>query len=112
MNQKKNSQDIKAKIFALADLIDYQKDSVVSRIVLKKITGNITLFAFDKDSSLSEHKAPFDAFLYLVEGKAKVIISGKNFILKQGDMIIMPANKPHSVYALENFKMALVMIKS
>ena len=96
----------------LADMVDYQTGSVVSRTVIDKKTGTLTLFAFDKGQALSEHTAPFDALVYLVDGDAEVTISGKPFRLGQGDMIVMPANAPHALKALSRFQMLLVMIRS
>ena len=96
----------------LEKLVDYQTGSVVSKTIIKKQTGTVTLFAFDKGEGLSEHTAPFDALVYLIDGEAEVIISGKANLVKQGEMIIMPANEPHALKAKEKFKMMLVMIKS
>lgn len=96
----------------LADMVAYQTGSVVSRTVIDKKTGTLTLFAFDKGQALSEHTAPFDALVYLVDGDAEVTISGKPFRLGQGDMIVMPANAPHALKALSRFQMLLVMIRS
>jgi quercetin dioxygenase-like cupin family protein len=96
----------------LAELVKYQKKAVVSRTLVDKKTGTVTLFSFDKGQGLSEHTAPFDALVYVVDGKVQITISGKPNVLNQGDMIIMPANKPHAVYGLEKFKMLLVMIKA
>lgn len=109
---RKISQDIKAKAINPAKMLDYQESSVVSRTIIKKDTGNVTLFAFDKNQGLSEHTAPFDALVCILDGEAKIFISGKQNIVKKGEMIIMPANKPHSLKALKRFKMLLVMIKS
>ncbi len=95
----------------LSDLARYQENAVVSSEVIKKDTGTITVFAFDKGQGLSEHTAPFDALVYIIDGQAEVTISGKLFTVKKGEMIIMPANKPHSMKAVEKFKMFLVMIK-
>lgn len=95
----------------LSDLIGYQDGSVVSRTLIDKKTGTVTLFAFDQGQGLSEHTAPFDAMVYLVDGEAEVIISGKVNHLKAGEMIIMPANQPHALKAVEKFKMMLVMIR-
>ena len=95
----------------LSDLVKYQENAVVSSEVLKKDTGIITVFAFDKGQGLSEHTAPFDALVNIIDGQAGVTVSGKLFTLKKGEMIIMPANKPHSMKAVEKFKMFLVMIK-
>ena len=96
----------------LEALIAYQKDSVVSKTIIGKKTGTVTLFAFDKGQGLSEHTAPYDSMVYLVDGEAEVTVSGKEIILIKGDTIILPANKPHSLKALNEFKMLLVMIKS
>jgi len=95
----------------LSDLVKYQENAVVSSEIIKKDTGIITVFAFDKGQGLSEHTAPFDALVNIIDGQAEVTISGKPFTLKEGEMIIMPANKPHSMKAVEKFKMFLVMIK-
>ncbi len=95
----------------LSDLVKYQENAVVSSEVIKKDTGIITVFAFDKGQGLSEHTAPFDALVNIIDGQAEVTISGKLFTVKKGEMIIMPANKPHSMKAVEKFKMLLVMIK-
>ncbi len=96
----------------LNDLIDYQEGSVVSKEVIKKDKGTVTLFAFDKGQGLSEHTAPFDALVYVFDGKAQIVISGKPSHLKAGEIIIMPANKPHALKATERFKMMLVMIRA
>jgi quercetin dioxygenase-like cupin family protein len=97
--------------FPLVSLVDYQKDSIVSREIIRKKTGTLTLFAFDAGQGLSEHTAPFDAFVYVLDGTAEVIISGRTSTVKAGDAIIMPANQPHAVRAASPFKMLLVMIK-
>jgi quercetin dioxygenase-like cupin family protein len=102
----------KAKVALLNDLLDYQEGSVVSRTIIDRNTGSITLFAFDAKQGLSEHTSPYDAQLYLIEGEAQVVISGKVFRLKEGETIIMPANKPHALRAISKFKMMLIMIKS
>jgi len=96
----------------LSGLIDYQDGSVVSKEIIKKEKGTVTLFAFDKGQGLSEHTAPFNAFVYIADGKAEITVSGKVFRLKAGEMIIMPANKPHTLKAQERFKMLLVMIRA
>ncbi|MFX1495059.1 MAG: cupin domain-containing protein [Promethearchaeota archaeon] len=93
-------------------MLDYQKDSVVSRTLIDKNEGTVTLFSFDKDQGLSEHTAPFDALVNVIDGKVKITISKKEYILNKGQMIIMPANEPHVLKALERFKMMLIMIKS
>lgn len=93
-------------------MIEYQKGSVVSRTLIDKKTGTLTLFSFDKGQGLSEHTAPFDALVYILDGEAEISISGKPFHLQAGEMIIMPANNPHALKAIERFKMMLVMIRS
>jgi len=96
----------------LIDLIGYQEGAVVSRTIIEKKTGTLTLFAFGEWQGLSEHTAPFDAAVYILDGEAEVIISGKTHHLKEGEMVIMPANEPHALKAVGRFKMLLVMIKS
>jgi len=95
----------------LNDMVDYQAGSVVSRTLIKKEKGTVTLFAFGKGQGLSEHTAPFDAMVSVLEGKAEVSISGNPTILSGGEMIIMPANEPHALKAVEDFKMMLIMIR-
>lgn len=95
----------------MANLVAYQDGSVVSRQITKADAGNVTLFAFDKDQELSEHTAPFDALVHVLDGDAEIKISGRPFHLKTGDAIIMPADKPHAVKALTRFKMLLTMIR-
>ncbi len=92
--------------------VDYQKDAVVSKTIIGKKTGTVTLFAFDKGQGLSEHTAPYDALVYIVDGKAEVTVAGKEQALEKGESIIFPAGKPHAVKASGRFKMLLVMIKS
>ncbi len=111
-NEKEVDQKILSQVVNLAHLIDYQEDSVVSRTIVDKKTGTITMFAFGKGQGLSEHTAPFDALVYVLEGEAGITISGESFYLKGGETIIMPADKPHALEALDRFKMMLVMIKS
>jgi len=96
----------------LADLASYQNGSIVSREIIRKSTGTVTFFAFDEGQGLSEHIAPFDALIYIAEGKADVTISGKTFSMKEGETVILPANQPHALNALCKFKMLLVMIRS
>ena len=100
------------QIIKLTGEVEYQDGSIVSKEIIKGATGGVTLFAFDKGQGLSEHTAPFDALVYILDGEAQVTIAGKTFTPKTGEIIIMPANKPHSLKALERFKMMLVMIKS
>lgn len=92
-------------------LVDYQDGAVVSREIINKKAGTVTLFAFDEGQGLSEHTAPFDALVYLLAGEAEIIISGKPVRLKEGEMVIMPANKPHALKAVTKFKMILTMIR-
>jgi quercetin dioxygenase-like cupin family protein len=96
----------------LSDLITYEEGSVVSRTLIDKTAGSVTLFAFDENQALSEHTAPYDAFVYVIVGQANFTIAGKQVKLKQDEMTIMPANKPHALVAITKFKMLLVMIKS
>ena len=100
------------EILDLETLLEYQEGSVVSRMLLNKKIGTVTLFSFDKGEGLSEHTAPFDALAYIIDGKAEIIISKKVYILERGQMITMPANDPHALKALERFKMMLIMVKA
>ncbi len=108
---KQRVKDLKAKALDISALLDYQDDAIVSREIIKKDTGTVTLFAFDKGQGLSEHTAPFDALVYIVDGSVEIMISGKPSKVNKGEMIIMPANKPHALKAIKQFKMLLVMIK-
>lgn len=96
----------------LVDLIDYQEGAVVSRTIVDRKTGTVTLFAFDEGQGLSEHTAPFDALVHILEGEAGIVISGKPLRAKGGEMVIMPANQPHALKAVSKFKMNLIMIRS
>ncbi|MFZ0240121.1 MAG: cupin domain-containing protein [Desulfobacterales bacterium] len=98
--------------FDLADAVAYANGSVVSKTLLKKESGNITLFAFDKGQGLSEHTAPFDAVVYILDGRADINIGGKAQSVAAGSMLIMPANISHALHAAERFKMLLIMIRS
>jgi len=102
---------VKGEVFSFAGSVEYASGAIVSKTVLKKETGNISLFAFDKGESLSEHTAPFDALIQVVDGKGQVIIGGQPFEVTSGNSIIMPANIPHAVKAIEKFKMILTMIR-
>src|SRR5512137_664116 len=102
----------KADVFSFAGSVDYADGAIVSKTVLKKQTGNISLFAFDKGEALSEHTAPFDAMIQVVDGKGEILIGGKSFLVGQGETIIMPADISHAVKAVEKFKMVLTMIRS
>ena len=101
-----------SQVLHLAELVNYQEGSVVSRQITKADAGNVTLFAFDINQGLSEHTAPFDALVHILEGEAEVTISGKPFHLKTGDVIIMPANEPHALKAAQKFKILLTMIRA
>ncbi len=96
----------------LADIVDYQAASVVSRTLIKKGTGTVTLFAFDEGEGLSEHSAPFDALLLAADGEADVTIAGNAVRVREGDVILLPATEPHAVKAVTRFKMLLTMIRS
>lgn len=95
-----------------ASMIDYQADTVASKTIIKKDSGSVTLFSFDRGQGLSEHTAPFDALVHVVDGTAEVNISGTPHRLDAGDMIVMPAGEPHALHAVERFKMILSMIRS
>ncbi len=101
-----------SQILHIAEMVEYQEGSVVSRQITKAEAGNVTLFAFDTDQGLSEHKAPFDALVHVLEGEAEVTISGQPFRLSAGDAIIMPANEPHALKANQKFKMLLTMVRA
>ena len=96
----------------LSDLVSYQEGSVVSHEIVAKPTGTITIFAFAEGQGLSEHKTPYDGFVYIIDGEAEIKISGKNYHLKTGGTIITPANEPHALKAVKPFKMLLVMVRS
>jgi quercetin dioxygenase-like cupin family protein len=103
---------LKGEAFTYSDSIGYAEKAVVSKHILKKETGNISLFAFDAGEGLSEHTAPYDAMVMVVDGKAEIIINGTSHHLSAGEVIIMPANVPHALKATERFKMVLTMIRS
>ena len=109
---QKDSDKLLGQALKLVDLVSYQVGSVVSRTIIDKGIGTITLFAFGEGQGLSEHTAPFDAVVYLLDGEAEITISGKPLYLKKGEMVIMPANKPHALRAVKKFKMMLVMIRA
>ena len=97
---------------SLVDLVTYQEASVVSKTLLEKKTGTVTLFAFDKGQGLSEHTAPFDAMVFVLDGIAEILIADNPVVVRQGEMLVMPANQPHALKAVERFKMMLTMIRS
>jgi quercetin dioxygenase-like cupin family protein len=100
------------QVLNMKDMVAYQDGSIVSKEIIKKPTGTVTLFAFDQEQGLSEHTAPFDALVQIVDGEAEITISGEAHHLKEGEIIIMPAGKPHALKALKKFKMMLVMVRS
>ena len=106
-------EDIKGKAINVENMVEYQKDSVVSMEIIKKELGTVTLFAFDQGQGLSEHSAPFDAMVQIVDGEAEITIAGEPNTVKKGEMINMPANVPHALQAVNMpYKMVLTMIKS
>ena len=102
----------KTSVLDIAGMAQYQEGSVVSRQITKTETGNVTLFAFDAGQGLSEHTAPFDALVHILDGEAEVRIAGQPFFLKEGQAIIMPADEPHAIFAPQRFKMLLTMIRA
>ena len=109
--ENKSGNDLIAKSAEMAALVDYQSGTVVSRTIIERNAGTVTLFAFDKGQGLSEHTAPFDALVYIIDGEADITISGQSILMKAGEAVIMPSNKPHTLKAVDRFKMMLVMIK-
>jgi quercetin dioxygenase-like cupin family protein len=110
--QKKEKMEIKGKKMAWNELLQYQDGAVVSRTLIDKKVGTVTMFAFDEGQGLSEHTAPYDAMVMITDGEAEIRISGEPFHLQQGETIILPSNKPHALRALAPFKMMLIMIRS
>ena len=103
--------DAELKASSLADMVEYQQDAVVSKTILKKKTGTVTLFAFDEGQGLSEHTAPFDAMVQVLDGEVEITIAGKPYSLTTGDFIVMPADVPHALKGVKKFKMMLTMIR-
>ena len=113
MASEKNTSGIAAaEVMAALELVSYQDGSVVSRQIVKQEKGNVTLFAFDAGQELSEHTAPFDALVHVIEGEAEITIAGKPLRAKAGEMVLMPANQPHALKAVTRFKMLLTMIRA
>jgi len=115
MQNEKTAKETKftpAQAAKVGALVEYQPASIVSREILKKTTGRVTLFAFDAEEGLSEHTSPFDALVQIVEGQAEITIAGKPNRVSEGELILMPANQPHALKALKRFKMILTMIRS
>ena len=115
MNHKDAQTRVKtleAQVAKLVDLVGYQDGSVVSREIMNKKTGTVTIFAFDEGQGLSEHTAPFDALVIVLEGEVEIVISGKPLRLREGEAVIMPASQPHALKAIRKLKMVLIMIRS
>ncbi|MEI8175781.1 MAG: cupin domain-containing protein [Candidatus Omnitrophota bacterium] len=112
MTLSPDPNDLKGRALDLSKLAEYQPGAVVSREILNKGIGTLTVFAFDAGQGLSEHTAPFDATVYIVDGEASITIDGKAHTVKKGELVIMPAGRPHSLKALERFKMLLIMIRA
>jgi len=111
--QPKNKHEMPvAEAVRMIDLVNYQEGAVVSRALIHRDTGTVTLFAFDEGQGLSEHRAPYDALAHLLEGEAEIVVSGKPLPTKAGEAVLMPANQPHSLKAVTKFKMLLTMIRS
>ncbi len=109
---KTDYEEIIGKAIKLVSLVNYQPGSIVSRTIIDKKVGTVTLFAFDKGQGLSEHTAPYDALVHILDGEAEIVISGNPLNVKQGDMVIMPANAPHALKAIKRFMMLLIMIRA
>ena len=109
---KPADEKIAAKVLKLVDLVSYQEGAVVSRTIVDEKAGTVTLFAFAEGEGLSEHTAPYDALVHIVDGEVEITITGRAFRLKEGEIIIMPANSPHALKAIREFKMILTMIKA
>ncbi len=106
-----NTSDLRGELINMAGFVDYAAGAVVSKTLLDRKAGTLTLFAFDQGQGLSEHTAPFDATVLVVDGSATLVIGGKPIVAQAGEMVIMPANIPHAVRAEERFKMLLIMIR-
>ena len=104
-------QELTGKVLALKDLVDYQEGTVASRMIINRKTGSITLFSFDENEGLSEHTAPFDAMVTILEGECEVWVAGQTYRMKEGETIIFPANVPHALSGITRFKMSLTMIR-
>jgi len=109
--KKENNGDILGKQMVVKDLLTYQEGAVVSRTLIDKKGGTVTIFSFDEGQGLSEHTAPFDAMVQIIEGEARITIEGQPYHIMEGEIIILPASKPHAVRAVTRFKMMLTMIR-
>ena len=107
----KKREDLKGKVLSLKDLVNYQEGAVASRMIISRKAGSITLFSFDEDEGLSEHTAPYDATVTILEGECEVWVAGQTYRMKEGETIIFPANAPHALSAITRFKMSLTMIR-
>lgn len=112
MVKKEKTEDLRGKALKAKGLVGYDAGAVVSRTIIQKPVGTVTIFSFDKGQGLSEHTAPFDAMVEILDGEAEISIDRKKVLVKAGEFIIMPANRPHSLHAAKKFKMALIMIKA
>ena len=110
--EEKTGQEFPPKPAAVVEWVDYQKESVVSRKLVQKPTGNVTFFAFDQGQELSEHTSPFDAIVQIIDGEAQISIAGNPANVRAGEMLVMPAHQPHALKAVKRFKMILTMIRS
>ncbi|MDH7491855.1 MAG: cupin domain-containing protein [Methanolinea sp.] len=108
---RESRKDLRGQVFALKDLVEYQPGTVASRMIINNKAGSITVFSFDKDEGLSEHTAPYDAVVTILDGEAEVWVGGETHAMKEGQTIIFPANVPHALSATTRFKMALTMIR-
>lgn len=107
-----DDQNLKGRVLDTADVVQYQDGAIVSREIMRSEKGTVTFFSFDQGQGLSEHTAPFDAMVFILDGEAEVIIAGDPLLLHSGDMVIMPANIPHALNAVKRFKMILTLIKT
>jgi len=107
----KKREELKGKVFRLKDLVNYSDGTVASRMIISRKTGNITLFSFDENEGLSEHTAPFDAVVTVLDGECEIWVAGQTSLMKEGETIIFPANVPHALSAITKFKMSLTMIR-
>jgi len=107
----KKREELKGKVLSLKDLVNYQDGSVASRMIVNQKAGSITLFSFDEDEGLSEHTAPYDAVVTILDGECEVWVAGTTYPMKAGETIIFPANAPHALSAITRFKMMLIMIR-
>jgi quercetin dioxygenase-like cupin family protein len=108
----KDREELKGRVLVAAAMVDYQEGAVVSSEIVRGEKGSVTVFAFDEGQGLSEHTAPFDATVFVLDGEAEVVIAGEPLMLESGEMVIMPANVPHALNAVKRFKMMLIMIRA